>query len=199
MAYRDFTFDKIEELFHIKQKGTQLFPTVKEVQPSALLSEILATNTDLLTTEKALSEAIVFPVLKEIKLRNSPMFRLFSGENLIVDKKLGLNGECDFLISKSPEAVTLKAPIVSVTEAKNGVVDNEKSLAQTTAQMIGARIFNQRKNSYQTIYGACTNGYDWLFLKLHEDTLYIDNERFSIQNLPRLLGALQLILDFYQE
>jgi hypothetical protein len=49
------------------------------------------------------------------------------------------------LISKSPEAITLKAPIISVTEAINGVIDSEKSLAQTTAQMIGARLLTKRK------------------------------------------------------
>jgi hypothetical protein len=197
MAYRDFTFDKIESLFQIKQVGKKLFSNIKQIAPSQLLIDNLATNTDLLTTEKALSEAIVFPVLKEIRLKNSPIFRLFSGENLIVDRKLGLNGECDFLISKSPESVTLKAPIISVTEAKNGVIDSEKSLAQTTAQMIGARLFNQKKNSYQIIHGACTNGYDWLFLKLEEDTIFIDTDRYSVQNLPQLLGALQSMLDFY--
>jgi hypothetical protein len=101
------------------------------------------------------------------------------------------------LISKSPEAITLKAPIISVTEAINGVIDSEKSLAQTTAQMIGARLFNQKKNSYQIIHGACTNGYDWLFLKLDGDTIFIDTDRYSIQNLPLLLGVLQTTLDFY--
>jgi hypothetical protein len=86
MAYRDFTFDKIESLFQIKQVGKKLFTDVKPTTPSQLLIDNLATNIDLLTTEKALSEAIVYPILKEIRLKNSPIFRLFSGEVLNADK-----------------------------------------------------------------------------------------------------------------
>ena len=78
------------------------------------------------------------------------------------------------------------------------MVDDPKSLAQLTAQMIGARVFNQKNDAYQIIHGACTSGKDWLFLKLENDTLYIDQANYGLNNVPQLLGVLQRIINFYK-
>jgi hypothetical protein len=59
-------------------------------------------------------------------------------------------------------------------------------------------LFNEQKNEpYKIIYGAVTDGYEWVFLRLEENMLLIDIERYTMQDLPRLLGALQTIADFY--
>ena len=197
MAYRNFTWDKIKDEFGVIPEYEPLFQNVVPVASSQrLLLNIEETRDMALTTEKMLSEALVFPILQEIRARNRKTIHLFSGEILNVDKKRGLNGECDFILTKS-DLISLTSPIISITEAKYGEVYDVDSLAQTTAQMIGARIFNQRKNDYQTIYGACTSGREWLFLKLDENKLQIDTTLYNINNLPELLGVLQFIIDFY--
>ncbi|MGI2909180.1 hypothetical protein [Tolypothrix sp. VBCCA 56010] len=43
---------------------------------------------------------------------------LFSGNDFSVDQSVGLNGVCDFLISRSPEQLFIDAPAVVVVEAK---------------------------------------------------------------------------------
>ncbi|NJN33947.1 MAG: hypothetical protein HC817_06575 [Saprospiraceae bacterium] len=88
------------------------------------------------------------------------------------------------------------APIINITEAKNGEADNPRSLAQTAAQLLGSRIFNQQNNTPITdLYGACTSGYDWLFLKLEGSKVIIDTDRYVLNNLPQLLGVLQHIIN----
>jgi hypothetical protein len=202
MAYKDFTFADIENKLGVKQQYTSLFDKIAELkEPSKLLKEVLERNTSQpLTTEKMVSEAIVFPVLQEIRDNNINKVQLFSGEIIKADKEKGLNGECDFVFSKHPVSPQLKNPIIQVTEAKKGEVDNARSLSQTAAQMIGVRIFNQKynkQNPVETIYGACTTGYEWIFLKLEENTVFIDTERYYLVKLPELLGILQKVVDFY--
>jgi hypothetical protein len=66
--------------------------------------------------------------------------------------------------------------------------------------MYAAKLFNEQKNEpYKIIYGAVTDGYQWVFLRLEDNLLLIDSERYYRQDLARLLGALQTIADFYDE
>jgi hypothetical protein len=64
--------------------------------------------------------------------------------------------------------------------------------------MVAARLFNQQKHEpIEVIYGAVTNGYEWLFLRLEGQMLLIDTERYGLENLPRLLGVLVKLIEFY--
>ena len=204
MAYRDFKFSDLEEKLGIKQSQKKLFPELmKPLKPSDWLTQTLNFYREnaVLTTEKAVSEAIVFPILQEIKSRNKNKLQLFSGEILEADKLKGLNGECDFIFTKEPNTVYLKAPIIQVTEAKKNDMSDPRSLSQTAAQMVGVRVFNKNntkdKPPIETIYGACTNGYEWIFLKLEGQTVFVDTDRYNLVNLPQLLGILQTVVDFY--
>jgi hypothetical protein len=202
MAYKDFTFGDIENKLGIHQSKKKLFlDDINLIEPSNWLHETLRiSQIQALSTEKMVSEAIVYPVLSEISLRNRNKIQLFSGETIDADKQKGLNGACDFIFSKDAYAVEINAPVIQVTEAKRGDLNNPRSLSQTAAQMIGVRIFNQKntkENPIETIYGACTTGYEWIFLKLEEDTIFIDTRRYYLIQLPQLLGILQFVVDFY--
>jgi len=197
MAYKDFKFIDLQRKFGIKQTTAQLFTTdLPNIAPSEHLLRSLEIAKEFpLTTEKAISEALVSPILQEIKLNNRKTIELFSGERLVADKSKGLTGECDFLFAKAPGSKELIAPVVSITEAKRGDIDNPNSLAQAAAQLIGARIFNQKQDTIiDTIYGACTSGHEWIFLKLEGKTITIDKNRYPIANLSKLLGVLQYII-----
>jgi hypothetical protein len=64
--------------------------------------------------------------------------------------------------------------------------------------MYAARLFNQQNNEpYDTIYGAVTNAYEWIFLKLEGNTVLIDKKRYYLNELPTLLGVLQFITNQY--
>ena len=198
MVYKDFKFIGLRKKFGIKQITGKLFTTtISNIIPSKhLLWSLEVAKEFPLTTEKAISEALVFPILQEIKLNNRKTIELFLGERLVADKSKGLTGACDFIFAKAPGSKELIAPVVNITEAKRGDIDNPNSLAQAAAQLIGARIFNQKNDTIiDPIYGACTSGHEWIFLKLEGKTITIDKNRYPIGDLPELLGVLQYIID----
>ena len=82
-------------------------------------------------------------------------------------------------------------------ESKNKTPD--EGFAQCAAEMYAARLFNKQTNEpIETIYGAVTNAYDWVFLKLEGDTIFIDKDRYYLNNLENLLGVLQFIANQYK-
>jgi hypothetical protein len=119
-----------------------------------------------LMSEKAKSEAVMFPILKELK-RNNPNITIYSGYTFNIDIANELNGAPDFMISAKPKIVELQSPIFCMVESKNRTPD--EGYAQCAAEMYAARLFNQQNNEpYETIYGAVTNAYEWVFLKLED-------------------------------
>lgn len=126
------------------------------------------------------------------------MIELFSGENFDAKSSKRLNRKCDFIFAKSPGSIELIAPLIDVCEAEKGDIDDPRSLSQNSAQLLGARIYNQkRKVPCTDLYGVCTNGYEWIFLLLKDDTVYIDKDRYNLLNLPQLLGIWQKVINTY--
>lgn len=90
------------------------------------------------------------------------MIELFSGENLDAESSKRLNGECDFIFAKSLGSIELTAPLIDVCKAEKGDIDDPHSLSQNSAQLLGARIHNQkRKVPYTDLYGVCMNGFSY--------------------------------------
>lgn len=196
-SYSDFTVANLREMFGLKDKKQALHLEGTEVPISGWLETTLEMQRDLpVGTEKAKSELIITPVLLELRSKNKTKFTFFSGYTFEVDKEKALTGRCDYLLIKDAQSVDIEAPIIGIFEAKDDSID--RWVGQCGAEMYAARLFNQQTNTHiETIYGAVTNGYEWLFLKLEEDTLYIDTARYSIENPNKLLAALQKMIDFY--
>jgi hypothetical protein len=199
MAYKDFSLIKFKQAFQIESASVQLFntKTVKSIKPSQRLKDdIKDAETLPIVTEKAKSELIITPIIKEIKRRNMN-FNFFSGFSFNIDSSLGLTGIPDFILAKSTQnLIEIEAPVFCLVEAKNGVV--EEGIGQCAAEMYAARLFNQQMNKpYETIYGAVTNAFDWVFMKLEDNTIYIDQDRYFLNDLPRLLGIMQHIIEKY--
>ena len=199
MAYRDFKLADLENKFGIVQHQVHLFDVIKPIQPTAWLIETLRKKRSGIrpTTEKAVSESTISAILTEVQELNQDKLTLFSGENLNADRAAGLNGEIDFLFVNRPDVFEILVPVINITEAKfNQAI--ERSIAQAAAQMVGARVFNQKNNNpIKTIFGCVTNANQWIFLKLEDNNLLIDKSEYSPTNLPELLGAFQSIVDFY--
>ena len=88
---------------------------------------------------------IIAPVLLELRKQFKHQISLFSGVEFTVDSERGLNGICDFVISKNPEQLSIRTPVVIVVEAKN---ENLKAgFGQCIAEAIAAQIFNERENN----------------------------------------------------
>jgi hypothetical protein len=199
MAYSDFTLAKLRIQLGIEQKAIQLFNgEVVPVSPSShLLDDLVYAESSPLSTEKAKSELIISPILRELRQINNHSFKIFSGYSLNVAESKGLNGVCDYLLTQKADIVEPEAPIFCLVEAKNGVV--EEGYGQCAAEMLAARMFNEQDGEQiNVIYGCVTNGFEWVFLKLEGDTVYIDNQRYLLNDLSKVLGILHYIVNFYK-
>lgn len=196
VSYSKYTFNDLDALHLITERGSILPPIIEPFFPSEQLKNILAFNLGLpLGTEKAKSELLITPILNELCQRNPETFTYFSGYNFDVEKSLGLKGRCDYLLSKNYKAARIESPLFCIVEAKNDDVDNGDSIAQCIAEMYAAQLFNQRKNNEtKVMYGAVSTGFDWIFLELSGLKVKIDPRRFYLNGLEMLLGALQTII-----
>jgi len=74
-----------------------------------------------------------------------------------------------------------------MVEAKNDKITG--GIPQCIAEMIAARIFNEQKHQdIEIIYGAVTTGSLWRFLKLVNNTAYVDIIEYLLQQLDKILG-----------
>jgi len=199
MAYGDFSLSQVKKEFGLTERSAQLFPKALAVELSSWLQETLSYSLKLAlssSSEKARSEFIIAPILIELERRNQEKISIYSGENLDVDVEKGLRGECDFILSKGAMSLTMQTPIISLVEAKKS--DIKRGLGQCVAQMLGAQRFNQiEENEIPVIYGCVTTGEDWQFLSLENSDLVIDTQRYYINELEKVLGAFQSIVDKY--
>lgn len=197
MSYSDFTVELLKEKFGIQLiENTVLFPDLRPSHVPELLPELLRRYVPLATmmnTEKARSELIISPVLVEFKLKSKKKISLFSGTEFNVDPKEGLNGRCDYIISKSEEQLALSAPVIVIAEAKNDNIIG--GIPQCMAGMIAAMRFNiLKKNGIAAVYGIVTTGTLWRFLKLDgSNTGYVDIMEYHIQNIDKIISILDEI------
>ena len=198
MPYSDFTLEKIQERFGIDNRLQTLFDEIAPVVASErLIADLEETHEILLRSEKAKSEWIVVPVLKEIKRRNNPFLTIHSGENLDADASAGLNGECDFILAKDTRSYSINFPVVQVVEAKKQ--DFDIGIPQCAAQLIGADLFNKKRNVVlDKIYGCVTTGVNWQFLVYEANTIYIDPKLYALTDVDQILGVFQYIVDYYK-
>ena len=193
MAYSNFTLGQVRKAFELDTvRKWGIFADIEPVEPSPLLTAVLERNMPFalaMGTEKAKSELIISEVLVELCIHFDNRVSLFSGIDFNVDASKELTGVCDFLVSLSPEAFELEAPVIALVEAKNS--DVKLGVAQCAAEMVAAQRFNaEQGNSIPRVYGAITSGTDWLFLKLVDKTLHIDMRIYTLERCDRLLGIL---------
>ena len=195
--YSDFTIQHLRDMFGLIDRKENLTLNKQSIQPSEwLLTTISYLQKLPQGTEKAKSELRITPILVELHNRNETKFTYFSGYSFEVDEEKALKGRCDFLLIKDATSVEINAPIIGIFEAKDDNID--RWIGQCGAEMYAAQLLNQRENvPIEIIYGAVTNGFEWLFLRLEKNILQVDTQRYSTDNLPRLLGALQSLIDFY--
>ncbi|MFM8332133.1 MAG: hypothetical protein ACKN9T_10630 [Candidatus Methylumidiphilus sp.] len=196
-SYSHFTSEDIKSLGVSTIRGA-LFETLEPIEPSEFLLKTLAINREVpIESEKAKSELLITPILTEIRLMNPKKLTYFSGYQFNVDAKRGLKGFCDFIISKKYNAVFIESPLIAVVEAKHNQ-DLPDASPQCIAEMYAAQIFNERNgDDTPCIFGVVTNGYEWLFMRLENNQVIIDFDRHTLQNLPRLLGIWQKIIDSF--
>ena len=141
-------------------------------------------------SEKAKSELLVSPILVELlRLADHPV-QLFSVKEFNVDRDRGLNGFCDFLLTRSTISSIIQAPIVMLVEAKKGELD--VVLGQCTAEMVAAHIFNANQDkAIPVVHGCVTSGKLLQFIKLENQDLTLDLNEYQVTPVERILGILK--------
>jgi hypothetical protein len=195
-SYSQYTAEDLNELGIEVVVDGSLFTEIVPIQPSDLLVQTLLINRKLpMQSEKAKSELLISPILNEIWAKNSHTFTYFSGYQFNVDAKRGLKGFCDYILSTKYNAVFIESPICAIVEAKLNQ-DLLDAVPQCGAEMYAARLFNQQHgDEVNRIFGIVTTGSEWLFLKLTDNTLVVDEDRYFLNNLPELLGCWQTMIN----
>lgn len=194
MAYTDFTLEAAETRLGLATSLGDLFPNLRPVAVPGWLGEQLGRGRAVaaLVSEKARSEFLVAPVLLACRELVAGDLAIYSGQRLDVDPDRGLTGECDYILALTEPVPRLRAPLVTVLEAKRG--DIELGLGQCAAQMAAARLFNERAGTAGTVYGVVTTGEAWQFLRLDGAALTLHTDRLFVDNLGGVLAALQAAL-----
>ena len=193
MSYERFTLNMLEQQFGLQLlEVSDLFATVKEVTTSAFLQTTLKRNLPLVMgkgTEKVRSELLIAPILVEVREMLEQRIAVFSGVAFNVDKKLGLHGFCDFLISQNPLLLEIQAPVLMLAEAKKE--DLPSGVPQCLAEMIAAQRFNEaRGQAREKIFGVVTSGTDWRFLQLEGTQATLDLREYNLNEIDQILGIL---------
>ena len=196
MGYDNFRKIKtVSKKFNIDVAMARLFENVPNVEPSPWLVETLQMSELMpLMNEKTKSERIVSPILLEIVKSYADRITLFSGESIDIRPEDDLAGECDFFFALHPPKPFIDTPIISLTEAKDE--DMEYGVGQCAAQMYGARLYNEAEGkNIPFIYGCATDGVEWQFLKLENNSYFIDRKIYT--DIREILGVWHSIMQSY--
>src|SRR5262249_11374417 len=195
MPYTDFTLESVETALGLNIQPGDLFPGVTPLAVPDWLQEILVRGRSLaaMVSEKSRSEFIVAPILLAVKEFAAGDLALFSGQRLDVDPERGLSGECDYILARTAPLPRLRAPLITVLEAKKG--DIEAGLGPGGAPVGGAPLLYARSGAaIDTVFGCVTTGEAWQFLRLQQRTVVIDQTRLFLDNLGGILAALRAIV-----
>ena len=171
MAFRDFSYPSVLGKLGLTEQQTDLsgaatlFPVRAEF--AALVEEGLAIAVgDLgVCTEKAKSEFIIAPLLIELRRALRRRFSVFSGMELIVHKGRGLNGSCDYILTKGSNQHLRDAPILGILEAKNEDYSSQ-GMASASPLCTPRLSKSEVRVARDPVFGAVTTGRTWQFLQL---------------------------------
>jgi hypothetical protein len=196
MSFQDFRFPQVQQDLGLTVDEADLFSQVPGVPLREEFAGALREGSTLalaVNTEKAKSEFIIAPLLLELRRSLGDRFGLFSGVELSADPARGLNGVCDFIITKSARQFILSSPLIAIVEAKN---DNLRSgLGQCIAAMYASQLFNQQSSApVDAVFGVVTTGSAWKFLRLQQVVVTLDLPEYYIDNPGKVLGILTHIV-----
>lgn len=193
MSYRDFKFPQVVDTLGLGYREEHLFPGIAPAAFRDVIAAQLVQGLDVsqgLNTEKARSEFVIAPFLLEVRQMATRRFGIFSGYELDVDPERGLNGVCDFMLTREHFMYLLRAPIVAIAEAKNDNVNN--GFGQCIATMHAAAVYNERAGKPGPVYGASTTGVQWKFFSLDAGVLTLDQADYTFPHDIGLVAAVFL-------
>ncbi len=192
MAFSDYrNISQVQKEFKIRYHEER-FITAQDVEPPTFFLkefQFSLENIDVYTSEASRAEAIIFPILREVYKSYHDKYSLWIQKALTYNDKL--SGTPDYLVAaKSALGKTvLEVPLVIIAEAKKN--DFEQGWGQCLVELVAAQKINGEASF--AVYGIVTDGKLWEFGKLLGDTFTKNIEGFTVDNLARLFGVLNVI------
>jgi hypothetical protein len=192
MAFSDYkNIGQIQREYQITYRE-ETYLVAPEVEPPASFVaefEFNRENIDVFTSEAARTEAVIFPVLREVYKGYHDRFSLWIQKPVAYSD--ALSGTPDYLIATRSELgkTVLEKPLVVVAEAKKN--DFEQGWAQCLAELVAAQKINGEPSF--AVHGVVTDGKLWEFGKLVGSTFTKNAEGYTVDDLPRLFGVLHFI------
>ncbi len=194
MAFSDFkAIPEVQERFRIKHTDTD-FITVAETAstPSEQFLQELAFSRqyiDVFASESARCEAVIFPVLREVYKAYAEDYALWIKKPITYDETL--SGTPDYFISTRSELgmLVVGIPLIMFVEAKKN--DFEQGWGQCLAELVAAQKINADPDV--PVYGIVSDGTWWQFGYLVGDAFTRNRTSFSVDNLPSLFGAINVV------
>lgn len=75
-----------------------------------------------------------------------------------------------------------------------GLFSGVELLGQCIAEMVAARVLNERAQQPGPVHGAVTTGTAWQFLRLDGDALTLDTQEYHVEQVARILAILRSIV-----
>ena len=139
---------------------------------------------DMVGTEAA-KLLLVDALLAEI-VPDYGQLKVWKGEAL---ESATLSGFADYLLT--PDYAYMDTPLLCAAEAKKDNFD--KGRAQCLAELAACREKNLAADYDLDLFGFVSNGQTWLFYMLTTASEIYETSEYSLENLPRLLGALDYV------
>lgn len=193
MAFSDYkSISQVQKRYGIKYTEENFISVHEDYTPSANFIEDLEFNNehiDIYVSEASRSEAIIFPILREIYKNYYCNFSLWIQKSVNYDDDL--TGTPDYIISSKSELgkTVLECPLVIVVEAKKN--DFEQGWGQCAAELIAAQKINNDVDF--PVYGIVTDGKLWEFGKLMKTVFIKNKELYTTYNVSKLFSVLNYI------
>ena len=193
MAFDDYeSLAQVQQEFAVKYREENFIPARRLEPPPFFLKELAfnLTAIDVYTSEVARTEAVIFPILREVYKKYHQQYALWIQKYISYNAKL--SGTPDYLIAtQSPLGKTiLEKPLVVLVEAKKN--DFEQGWGQCLAELIAAQNINGTPE--RAVYGVVTDGKLWEIGKLTGDIFTKNIASRTVDDLPELFGALDFIM-----
>ena len=151
--------------------------------------DFLLSHGAVYSSEFAVCENLIYPILKEVWKSYYDKLMLWSHETLTYDEKL--SGQPDYIVSKlSPLGkIVFDKPYFLVVEAKQDKF--EKGWGQCLAGLLAVQKINN--DLEQTIFGIVSNGKFWEFGKLQGDIFTRNITTYKVESLDGLFAVVNYV------
>ncbi len=192
MAFSDFkTVHEVLENFKVTFTWGNFIESEESTPPGHLLHdfEFAQEHIDVFASESARCHALIYPILWECYKAYAKDYALWIGKSITYDETL--TGTPDYFVSIRSELgiPVVGMPLILFVEAKRN--DFVLGWGQCLAEMVAAQKIND--DAAFPVYGIVSDGEQWQFGRLVGDVYTRDRTRYTVDDLPRLFGAVEAV------